>query len=125
MRVHTVAVLLFSVAVLAVPQLALGQMRSPVGGTSTGAMVNSIDSTARRPLPAVPSTTPVAPDSMWIPDRYVQSPLNGQVLVPGHWERRVSDHQVLTPPLVGHTMDGGIVTFPAGTRPPVGERQAP
>jgi hypothetical protein len=47
------------------------------------------------------------------------------VLVPGHWERRLSDHEVFTPPLTGRTPQGDIINFPAGTRPPVEERQAP
>jgi hypothetical protein len=47
------------------------------------------------------------------------------VLVPGHWERRLSDHEVYTPPLVGRGPNGEIVQFPAGTQRPVDERQAP
>jgi len=45
--------------------------------------------------------------------------------VPGHWERRLSDHEVYTPPLFGQTPDGRTFNFPAGPRPPVDERQGP
>jgi hypothetical protein len=63
----------------------------------------------------------------WVPDRFVQVPgVDGQVLVPGHWERRLSDHEVYTPPLTGRTPQGdSTIQFPAGTRPPVNERQYP
>jgi hypothetical protein len=63
----------------------------------------------------------------WVPDRFVQVPgTDGQLLVPGHWERRLSDHEVYTPPLTGRTPQGDTtIHFPAGTRPPVNERQYP
>jgi hypothetical protein len=42
-----------------------------------------------------------------------------------HWERRTSEREYYVPPLVGRTQDGGAVNVPAGTRPPVEERQGP
>jgi hypothetical protein len=63
---------------------------------------------------------------MWVPDRFVQVPgVDTPVLVPGHWERRLADHEVHTPPLTGRSLTGDVVQFPAGTHPPVDERQAP
>jgi hypothetical protein len=63
---------------------------------------------------------------IWVPDRHVPVPgVSDNVLVPGHWEQRLSDHQVYTPPLIGRTPDGGVVNFPAGPRPPIAERQSP
>jgi hypothetical protein len=41
------------------------------------------------------------------------------------WERRLSDHEVYTPPLLGTTPNGDVINFPAGVRPPVNKRQAP
>ena len=108
-------------------QGALGQVKSPPGGTTPGGAIfdRLRDSTTR----SVPQTAPPAvrpPDMTWVPDRYVQlSGFDTPVLVPGHWERRLSDHEVYTPPLTGRTPQGDIILFPAGTRPPVGERQAP
>jgi len=32
---------------------------------------------------------------------------------------------VFTPPLLGRPPNGDIINFPAGVRPPTGERQAP
>jgi hypothetical protein len=125
MGVRRVAVVVGALLLVTVPRFASAQVRSPLGGSSAGTIVNGINDTARRPLPAVPSTPSAAPDTTWVPDRYVQSPLDGQVLIPGHWERHLSDHQVMTPPLLGRTPDGRTITFPADTRPPVGERQAP
>jgi hypothetical protein len=74
----------------------------------------------------VPSLTEASPESTWVPDRSVQvSGTDSPVFVPGHWERRLSDHEVYTPPLVGRTPNGEIIYFPAGVRPPFNERQAP
>jgi len=61
-----------------------------------------------------------------VPDRYVRVPgVSADVLVPGHWEQPVSSHEVYAPPLTGRTLQGGIVNFPAQSRPPAGERLAP
>ena len=49
---------------------------------------------------------------------------DSSVVVPGHCERRLTDHEVYTPPFVGATPDGNVMNLPAGVRPP-NERQAP
>jgi len=117
------AVLILSVGALQ----ALGQMKSPPGGTTPGgAIFDHLRDSTTRPVPQTPPPTVRPPDMMWVPDRYVQIPgAESPVLVPGHWERRLSDHEVFTPPLTGRTPQGDIINFPAGTRPPVEERQAP
>jgi len=107
---------------------AFGQMRTPSGWTTPGgAMFDRLNQSTTRPLPQTPPPTVRPPESTWVPDRFVQVPgVDGQVLVPGHWERRLSDHEVYTPPLTGRTPQGNnTVQFPAGTRPPVNERQFP
>jgi hypothetical protein len=107
---------------------ASGQMKSPPGGTTPGgAIFDRLNQSSTRPVPQTPAPTVRPPDSMWVPDRFVQVPgVDGQVLVPGHWERRLSDHEVYTPPLTGRTPQGDTtIQFPAGTRPPVHERQFP
>jgi len=121
---------LLGVAVLlnvAVPQVVSSQMKSPPGGTTpAGAIFDRLHDTTTRPVPQAPSPTVPAPAEAWVPDRYVQLPgTDGPVLVPGHWERRLSDHEVYTPPLLGRTPNGDAINFPAGARPPVNERQAP
>jgi hypothetical protein len=117
------AVLILSVSALP----ALGQMKSPPGGTTPGgAIFDHLRDSTTRTVPQTPPPTVRPPDMMWVPDRYVQIPgADSPVLVPGHWERRLSEHEVYTPPLTGRTPQGDIINFPAGTRPPVEERQAP
>jgi len=112
---------------VAVPQVASSQMKSTPGGrTPTGAMFDRLHDATTRPVPQVPPPTVPTPESTWVPDRQVQVPgTDSPVLVPGHWERRLSDHEVYTPPLPGRTPNGDTINFPAGARPPVNERQAP
>jgi len=108
---------------------ALGQMRAPGGTTPGGAIFDRLNQSSTRPMPTTPAPTVRAPSETWVPDRYVQVPgTDGQVLVPGHWERRLSDHEVYTPPLTGRTttpLGDGTIHFPAGTRPPANEREYP
>ena len=123
------AVLLNAVVILAVaaPQAVSGPLMAPSGGTTPGgSMFEGLRGATTRPLPRVSPPPAPAASETWVPDRYVPVPgREGTVLVPGHWERRLSDHEVYTPPLVGRTPDGGTLDFPAGRRPPANERQAP
>jgi len=118
-------------AILSVGMLhtAFGQMRAPGGTTPGGAIFDRLNQSSTRPTPTSPTPTVRAPNETWVPDRYVQVPgTDGQVLVPGHWERRLSDHEVYTPPLTGRAttpLGDGTINFPAGTRPPANERQFP
>ena len=109
------------------PGRALSQVRSPSGGTTpSGAVFDRLRDSTMRPVPQVGPPVVPPPESTWVPDRFVQVPGNDSpVFVPGHWERRLGDHEVYTPPLTGRTREGGTVDFPAGTRPPVNERQLP
>jgi len=101
------------------PQVASSQ-------TPSGAIFDRLHDATTRPVPQVGPPTVPTPDMTWVPDRYVQVPgTDGPVSVPGHWERRLSDHEVYTPPLPGRAPNGDIINFPAGSRPPVNERQAP
>jgi len=102
-------------------------MRPALGGTTpSGAIFDHLNDATTHPMPQAPSPTIPTPESTWVPDRYVQVPgTDGPVMVPGHWERRLSDHEVYTPPLLGRTPNGDIINFPAGVRPPTDERQVP
>jgi hypothetical protein len=122
--------LVMAVAILSVGSVhaAFAQMKSPPGGTTpSGAIFDRLNRSSTRPVPQTPAPTVRPPDMSWVPDRFVQVPgTDGQLLVPGHWERRLSDHEVYTPPLTGRTPQGDTtIHFPAGTRPPVNERQYP
>jgi len=107
---------------------ALGQMRPAPGGTTPGgAIFDRLNQSSTRPVPTTPVPSVRPPTMLWVPDRLIQVPgVDGQLLVPGHWERRLSDHEVYTPPLMGRTPQGDTtINFPAGTQPPVNERQFP
>src|SRR2546425_9056862 len=127
MRFRTV--LLAAVVMLGItarPAGSGGLMTSPGGTTPGGAIFDGLRGTTTRPVHRVsPAPAPAAPDT-WVPDRYVLVPgVDGHVLVHGHWERRLSDDEIYTSPLVGRTPDGRTLTFPAGQRPPVDQRQGP
>src|SRR5881628_4237227 len=97
---------LLGVAVIlnvAVPQVAWSQMKSPSGGTTpSGAIFDRLHDATTRPVPQVGPPVVRPPESTWVPDRFVQVPgTDSPVYVPGHWERRLSDHEVHTPPLTG------------------------
>jgi len=127
MRLGKVLLGLAVILNVAVPQDASAQMRSRSGGTTPGgAIFDPLHGATTRPVPQVPAPTVPKPAATWVPERSVQVPgTDGPVSVPGHWERRLSDHEVYTPPLVGRTPNGDIINFPAGVRPPDNERQAP
>jgi hypothetical protein len=118
------AVLVSSLGVFAP---ALGQMTSPLRGTTpTGAIFDGLRSSTTRPVPQVPPPTVRPPDMTWVPDRFVLVPgSSAPVLMPGHWERQLGNGQVHTPPMSGRSLTGDVVQFPAGSHPPVNERQAP
>jgi hypothetical protein len=89
-------------------RFAYGQM-SWSGTAPGGAIFDRLDRLMTRPVAQVPAPTAPPPVAMSVPDRYVQTPQgDSSVVVPGHWERRLSDHEVYTPP-----------------RPPANERQVP
>ena len=98
------------------------------GGTGLGRAVDQITGASTAPVPTVAPRPVVRPDSVWVPDRYILAPDTGStVLVPGHWERRISDHESYAPPLSTLNPADGTVqkTYPAGVRPPAAERSGP
>jgi hypothetical protein len=127
MRWGTILIGVAVISSLGVHGMALGQMKSPPGGTTpTGAIFDRLQSSTTRAVPQVPPPTVRTPDMTWVPDRFVQVPgVDTPVLMPGHWERRLGNGDVHTPPLAGRSLNGDTVQFPAGTNPPVNERQAP
>ena len=97
------------------------------GGTGVTRAVDQINGTSRAAVPTVGPREVVRPDTVWVPDRWIPAPgTGGAALVPGHWERRVSDRESYTPPLTGvNPADGSLLIFPAGVRPPAEERREP
>jgi hypothetical protein len=127
MRLRSVLLSVTAMLSIIVPQVASSQMRSAAGGTTpSGAIFDRLHDATTRPVPQVGPPTGTTPGMTWVPDRYVQVPgTDGPVSVPGHWERPLSAHEVYAPPLSGRAPNGDIINFPAGSRPPVNERQAP
>lgn len=100
---------------------------TPTGRTNiTTEATAKINAASRAPIPTTPVVAVVRPDVTWVPDRYVSAPgAPGGVLVPGHWERRVSDREVYAPPLAIDAPGGAAQTVPAGVRPPAEQRVEP
>ncbi len=95
-------------------------------GTPTSTAIDRINSMSRAPIPTVTPRETVRPDSVWVPDRWIPQPAGGQALVPGHWERRISEHESYAPPLTSvNPADGSRTVYPAGVRPPAEERREP
>ena len=80
---------------------------------------------ATRPRPAAPPAPVV--EERWVPERRLYSPqLGREVVVPGHYERRITDQQYWVPPLDAATRpDGRRVPIPGGEHPPAEIRSAP
>lgn len=80
---------------------------------------------AMTPIPRAPDTP--APGQRWVPERrFYSAELGREIIVPGHYETRITDQQYSVPPLTGHGPQGqGPVYIPGGERPPADLRQAP
>jgi hypothetical protein len=98
----------------------------PAGKTPSGTIFDRLQPETMRPVPSTPPSGAAAGDMLWVPGRHVSVPgVEGQVFVPGHWERRLSEHEVHVPPLTGQAPDGRTITWPAGVQPLPAHRQAP
>ena len=104
-----------------------GRLATPTGRSNiTADAVAGINALSMRPTPRPPGQAVVRPDMVWVPDRYVSVPeASGGVLVPGHWERRVSEREVYVPPLVINHPRGAPELIHGGVRPPADERNSP
>jgi hypothetical protein len=80
---------------------------------------------ATRPMPTLPDAP--TPAERWVPERRVFSPeLRREIVVPGHYERVLSDTQSRVPPLHGVIPEEGrTVVIPGGDRPPAEIRGGP
>jgi hypothetical protein len=75
------------------------------------------------PLPPAP---PI--EERWVPERQVQvPPLGRTVVIPGHYERRLTDQQYTVPTLPAYDTTSGIaiIILPGGERLPVDLRPGP
>ena len=80
---------------------------------------------ATRPIPGAPPPPPV--EERWVPERRLWSQdLGTTIVVPGHYERRITDQRYRVPPLTGFTDPGGrAIPIPSGEYPPADSRNAP
>src|SRR5438309_1676601 len=81
---------------------------TPRMGSSSpsGRALDQITNSVTRPVPTLPPPTGQLPSDVWVPDRIVPVPDQpGGLIVPGHWERRLSDHQNYVPPLAAGPHD--------------------
>ena len=96
--------------------------------SNPGSSIDPIEQARRRaltPVPRVPA--PAAPTNVWVPERrYYSSELQREIVVPGHYETRITDQQYTVPPLTGYGPQGqNPVYIPGGQRPPADLRQSP
>jgi hypothetical protein len=101
-----------------------------IGGPpgNLGRPPDAIDQARQRALAPVPrAPVPAAPVQRWVPERRLYSPeLGREIVVPGHYETRISDQQYAVPPLTGYGPRGENPVFiPGGERPPANLRQGP
>ncbi len=116
-----------AVAIVAVVILAQAGATPRLGTSSpSGASLDRLYNSVTRPVPTLPAPSVQTPSDVWVPDRIIPVPGQpGGAMVPGHWERRLSDQQHYVPPLVITTPDGRTTTLPAGVAPPPDQRIAP
>lgn len=79
---------------------------------------------SRQTFPRAPAPQPT---ERWVPERRIRLPgADREVVVPGHWERRLSDQQSEAPPLPAYGPRGEVIVHvPGGARPPAEIRQGP
>lgn len=130
-----VAAVAASIAALVVATAASAQVIPPpqIGGPAQGALgqlrppspIDQVREQSMRRLPPLP--LPAPPSERWVPDRRVYAPeLGRDLLIPGHYERRISDQQYVASPLPAYdTGSGFAVAIPGGARPPADLRQGP
>jgi hypothetical protein len=105
-----------------------GAPTTSVPTTVPGGPVDPIEQARRRALAPVPKApAPPLPAYVWVPERrFYSSELQREIVVPGHYETRITDQQYTVPPLTGYGPQGqNPVYIPGGQRPPADLRQSP
>jgi hypothetical protein len=133
--VKRLPILIFALTWPGLVSVASAQVIPPlqVGGPAQGAMQQLHPPTPleqvreqalRRSLPLPPPSPPV---ERWVPERQVYAPELGRtVVIPGHYEQRITDQQYAVPTLPGYEIrSGATIIVPGGERPPADLRQGP
>jgi hypothetical protein len=78
---------------------------------------------ALAPVPQAPGL-PAPPSDQWVPERHVFSTeYQREIIIPGHYESRVTGQQSTVPTLPGYGTRGELpVVIPGGDRPPADQR---
>jgi hypothetical protein len=126
---------LAAVAVAALAATASAQVIPPlsVGGPAQGAMQQLHPPTPLQQVReqslkrSAPLPPPTVAAERWVPDRTLFVPEFGRtLLIPGHYERRVTDQQYAVPTI--NALDpatGATVVIPGSDRPPADLRTGP
>lgn len=87
--------------------------------------IEQVREQSMRRSPPLPLPSPAT--EQWVAERRVFAPeLGRQVIIPGHYERRVSDQQSIVPPLTVYDVGSGLsFALPGGARAPAELRQGP
>jgi len=115
--------LALSLCVLVASAEARAQSMPPLGRKP-----DVIDQARQRALTPVPQgpVTPT-PRQTWVPEQRFFSPQYGrELVVPGHYETRISPQQSSVPPITSYGPLGqNPILIPGGDRPPADVRQGP
>ncbi|MET0851783.1 MAG: hypothetical protein ABW020_11675 [Candidatus Rokuibacteriota bacterium] len=94
----------------------------------TGRAPSPIDQSQSLSTHGVPKLgAATTPAERLVPERRVRDPLTGrEIVIPAHYERRITDQQWWVPPLTGYGANHeGPVHIQGGSQPPADQRQAP
>jgi hypothetical protein len=105
--------------------LSLSPFAAAEAGDATAQALQQVREMAMRPVPTLP--VPAGPREVWVPERRVWLPgLGVHAVVPGHWERVISETQASVPALtIFREADRAPVTLPPAERPPAEIRTGP
>jgi len=83
---------------------------------------DAIDQARQRALAPIPQAPglPPSPTDQWVPERRVfSSEYQREIIIPGHYESRITGQQSTVPTLPGYGTRGELpVVIPGGERPP-------
>jgi len=120
---HFLIALILCALGVAAPAVAGAQSMPPLGRRPD--VIDQARQRALAPVPQGPMTP--APGQTWVPERRFFSPQYGRELViPGHYETRISPQQSAVPPITSYGPLGeNPILIPGGDRPPADVRQGP
>jgi hypothetical protein len=117
---------LLSVAAVTVAESQITSIPPSMPSISTpGRGFDAIDQARQRALAPIPQAPGLAPLSdRWVPERRIfSSEYQREIVIPGHYESRITGQQSTVPTLPGYGTRGELpVVIPGGDRPPADQR---